>query len=234
MRISPVILLFASLLAIPAGLCGQDDIQQAEKEEMPQKYTRALMTNPLTTLWGTVPLTAEYRLCYLFINSQKQASELSFSYLGRGPLLGILEQDSVYQNRDIHFIVRGFRFQAEQKFYIPALSNQLISDGDYAPFGIYIAPHLSYASVKFSSKYFNLYDIYIAVSQFNVNMKAGMQFRILGRFTADFFGGLGYKNNVWAQHYSSTNIQRLDLDEIPGFYKGHLKIMLGFNAGILF
>ena len=224
------------MIFVPDNPATAQEMKETVKTEIknPRAGLRALKTNPFILFWGTIPFTAEYRLCYEFVNSQSQASELIFSYLGRSPFLSLLEQDSLWQKNNLHFVVSGFRFQAEQKFYIHSLSVEVLSQDEYAPFGFYIAPHLSYATARFSSKYLNLYDIYIAVSQFNINLKMGAQFRIMNRFTVDCFGGIGYKNNVWAQHYSNINIKRISLEDIPKVYSGHVKILLGLNAGFTF
>lgn len=207
---------------------GQDTVQKALPEP-PQKITRVIKSNPLAIIWGAIPFTSEYRLNYEFIASRNQSSQVSYSFLGKSPILSLME-DTLFP---IPVIVRGFRFQASHRFFLNDMMEALGFDDGYAPNGFYISPHVSYATARFTPKFFNTQDIYLRISHFNVNLLGGFQL-IVDNICFEVFTGLGYKNNSWIARYSPTVVQNLSLDDASPYYRGPVKLNLGFNIGIGF
>ena len=165
---------------------------QAQDEEIinPQAVNTIIKTNPLTILWGSIPLTAEYRVMVEQTSSKNQSDQIGISYLGKSPVLKLFEDSTEDSNL---LIVRGFRFQASHKFYINKLGDLLgLPFSEYAPHGLYISPHLSYSTAKFSTKFLNSRDVFIRITHFNVNFLVGYQL-IHDFWALDFFVGLGYK-----------------------------------------
>ena len=117
--------------------------------DSPQAVTTVLKSNPFSVVWGPFPFTAEYKLGYEITTSARQSSQLTISYLGKSPIFSLLESDFAnQQSNDIKFVFRGSRSQASQRFFLPGLADAFCLGGsDYAPEGLYIAPHISYGTV---------------------------------------------------------------------------------------
>ncbi len=176
-----------------------------------------LKTNPFVFPIGTIPITSEFRLAYETVLSQRSSIQISGSYLGKGIILTIAEAGSV---PPIVLKVRGFRFQAEYKYYLLNHKDQTI-----APEGLYIALQYSYSRAKVTEKNNVLQDKSDLIIYSNYCLKSG--FQIINKNLAfDPFIGIGFRDNVWKEYYISKK----------GFevYPGPLKILLGFNAGWAF
>lgn len=195
----------------------------------PQRVRNVIKTNPLMMIWGPVMLTSEIRLMNEIVTSKKQAVQIGFSYYGKSPLLLMVENDSVYTNNNsVKLAIQGFRFQLQNKFYL--------SNKGYSPKGFYVSPHLSYSSVKFSTKFFSQYDNFIQITQFDINLLAGIQF-IKRHFAFDLFWGVGYKRNIWTEFQSPNSIRNIPPpDNMPfaNLYKSPFKFTIGFNVGAAF
>jgi len=196
----------------------------------PQAVNTVIKTNPLAILWGSIPFTAEYRVMIELTSAKNQSDQIGISYLGKSPVLKLFE-DSI---EDLNLlIVRGIRFQASHKFYINKLGDLLgLPFSEYAPHGLYISPHLSYSTAKFSTKFFNSRDVFIKGTHFNINLLFGYQL-IRDFWALDFFAGLGYKKNSWIEHYQQ-NPAPINTSEFGEFYNSPVKLNLGFNAGLVF
>jgi len=144
---------------------------------------------------------------------------MSFSYLGKGPVLFYIEELLKSQGDNINLVGSGFGFQAWHKFYL----------GKYSPKGLYLAPQVSYAIGRVSEKRLNQYDLYLQWTHASINMLMGAQILIADKAAIDFYWGLGYKQNSLIYHESATNFTYLD-DELPGIYTFPVK----FNAGVHF
>lgn len=215
-----------TLLLVLYSLASYTQIYEDKEAVLSQKKTRATFkTNPFAMLVGPVILTAEYRLSYETVLSENQSLQIGGSLLGKSFYLKMIEEnDSAYKANNIRFVVSGYRFQLTYK-YFPG-------DIDTAPAGWYIAPHFSYSSAKFTTQQLNLYDEYIKAIYVNYNLIIGYQILISEKLALDMFCGLGYRDNGWHEHYNQTNYP-LDASEFM-LYNGHLKLILGFNAGVAF
>lgn len=205
---------------------------QAQDEEIinPQAVNNIIKTNPLAILWGSIPLTAEYRVMIELTSSRNQSNQIGISYLGKSPVLKLFE-DSIEELNLL--IVRGIRFQASHKFYINKLGDLLgLPYSEYAPHGLYISPHLSYSTAKFSTKFLNSQDVFIKGTHFNVNLLAGYQL-IRDFWALDFFAGLGYKKNTWIEQDQQNSIN-INTSDFGKFYNSPVKLNLGFNVGVVF
>lgn len=183
-----------------------------------------LKTNPFTIVQGPIPFASEYRLAYEHVTSERGAIQISGSYLAKG-FMEVLAEASV--SPPVNLKIRGYRFQAEYKYYLIKRK-----DGLNAPRGIYIAPVFSYAHVKITDKSNVLQDEYYAITYTNYCLKFGIQI-IKKNLAFDPFIGLGYRNNIWQEHFNNTT-SLMKKDDIPFYSDYPVKILLGFNAGWAF
>ena len=195
----------------------------------PQRVRNVIKTNPLVMLWGSVLLTSEIRLMNELVTARKQSTQVGFSYYGKSPIWLLIENDTTLSgNATIKLAIKGYRFQVQQKFYL--------NGKGYSPKGFYVSPHLSYSSVRLSTKFFNQYDNFIRITQFDLNLLAGIQ-AIKSNFAFDFFWGVGYKKNLWTQFLSPNKISNTNPPNDTAFgrfYNSPVKISLGFNIGAAF
>ena len=174
-------------------------------------------------VWGSIPLTSEFMAVYEFVSSPQQASQVGLSYIGKSPVLRLLK-DSIPEINEL--TANGVRFQLSHRFYI-------IKSYDYAPHGFYLSPHISYATVKISTKQLNSIDQYIRVTHFSLSALAGWQWIYSNDLTFDIFCGVGYKDNFWEEHDSQKTLS-LNTDDNGDWYNGPVKLTFGILAGIAF
>ena len=205
-------------------------ILKATAQDFPEHRILA-KTNPLATIWGPIPFTAEYRLMGEFVYSRNLSSQLGFSVLSKSPILTIIE-DSVQTDYDLPLVVNGFRVQASGKYYLNELLYKLRWGRNMvAPEGYYLGPHVSYSTAKFSDRYWRNYDVYLRISHFNVNLMAGYQFVLDGGIVLDCYVAGGWKKNWWQEKGLSGQVTAVDPEELSAFYRGNLSLFLGFNIG---
>ncbi|MBL4658600.1 MAG: hypothetical protein JKX73_11405 [Flavobacteriales bacterium] len=217
------ILLTLSVRTVWAQRGVSDSLMNRASMEYPLEYTGVFKTNPLSMLWGSIPLTAEFVALYEFVSAPQQSSQVGISYISKSPILKVFE-DTI---QDLKLLtINGVRLQLSHRLYF-------LSQYDFAPRGLYFAPQISYATVKVSTKHYSSRDVYIRVTQFNANMLIGWQWINGGDYTIDVFTGLGYKDNIWEGHDSQTTI-RIDNDEFGGYYSSNFKFSIGFHLGIAF
>lgn len=199
---------------------------------MPQWPSAIFKTNPVIWLWSDVPLTAEYRLAFEYINGQHESTEIAISYLGKSPLLKMFEEEL---GEDIaNLRVFGFRIQASHRFFLNDLFPNLDhTHTNYSPQGIYIAPHFSLASARITTRYLGARQVFMELTHFSANVLIGRQYFYSDHYTLDVFGGLGYKRNTWKEH-DQQNVLTFDPGDTSGYYFSPIKIIIGFNMGIYF
>jgi hypothetical protein len=182
-----------------------------------------IKTNPLTIIQGSIPFTAEYRLILEHMLGNKSSIQIGGSYLGKSPLQVYNEANST---DPVRLIVKGYRFQAEFRYYISGFINDKT-----APEGFYVAPSFSLSHAKFTNRYYNTYNEYISFDYTNYCLKAGYQL-MDNTLTLDFFTGIGYRNNILVDKINSP----AQANKIKDFevYHGPLKLLLGFNMGYAF
>jgi hypothetical protein len=203
-----------------------------EKPVFPQSISLILKTNPLPILWGPIPLTSEFRLISELTVAHNQTNSIAISFLGKSPFVYIME-DITNQQGQTKLLIRGMRFQMTHKIFINGILNDLgLRMPEYAPEGIYFAPHFSYSTAKFTNRYMNLHDIYIRATYVNINLLGGYQVKVIDKLILDMFTGMGYKKNNWIE-YAPPNITTIDFDDIPFVYSP-FKFYLGFNIGYAF
>ena len=189
----------------------------------PQKVSSVLKLNPFLILWGTIPLSAEYRLVVEFTTSAHQSTQIGVSYIDKSPLL-MLFADSAGDSKQL--IIRGGRFELSHRFFIN-------DKGKYAPRGFYFSPHISYASARLTTKYANQLGYYINITQFNISALAGFQWLLGGKFAINVFSGWGYKSNKITEHAPQQSIA-YDGEEIFPNYNSPVKFTLGMYVGWAF
>ena len=218
------VLLFLKLMLSHIGLAqglDKDSLIQRASEEYPVEYEGVLKTNPLSMLWGSIPLTAEFMVLYEFVTAPQQASQVGISYIGKSPVLKAFE-DTV---PDLKLLtISGVRLQLSHRFYF-------WESYDFAPRGLYLSPHISYATAKVSTKHFNSQDVFVRINQFNLNALIGWQWIYNRDYTLEVFSGLGYKDNFWEIHDAQNTIS-LANDDLGKWYTGSVKLSFGFYFGI--
>ena len=197
-------------------------------ERNKHKTNVIIKTNPLSMIWGSVPLTSEFRIIVESAISRNQSLQIGASYLGKSPVLFAQEKtDSNLVNNHIKFVVYGYRIQLSYKFY---LTNNLFYYS--APKGLYVSPLFSYSSANFTDKYLKTFKNYINATYINYNLIFGYQNIIKDKFTYDIFSGAGYRQNKWYDHFSQS-YKSLNDDDLY-LLKKHLNIIFGFNIGWMF
>lgn len=206
---------------------------QVPRFDSPQKITTVLKSNPFSILWGPIPFTAEYKLGYEITTSSKQSSQLSFSYLGKSPLFSVVESSfSAQQGQDINFVFRGFRFQGSQRFWAHGFAENFGLGGyDFAPEGLYFAPHISYSTVTISNQFLNVYDVYLRGSHFNINLHMGYQLSLGDHLMVEAFAGLGYKRNWWVERLPAAGVRGVDTEEFGALYNSPMRFSVGYTIG---
>ena len=202
-------------------LPAKDTIAKTTSIHYPIEYKGVFKTNPLMPLWGSIPLTAEYMGLYEFVTSPQQTSQIGLSYLTRSPVLKLFE-DTVTDIKTV--IINGIRGQVSHRFY-------LLESYFYAPKGLYLSPHISYATVKVSTKYLQSMDAYWRITHFNMNLLMGWQWIKSNALTFDVFVGMGYKENTWEEHHGQKTTT-VDTDDMGNWYNRNSKISIGFYLGI--
>jgi hypothetical protein len=183
-----------------------------------------LKTNPFTIVQGPIPYVSEFRLAYEHVTSERTSIQISGSYLAKGFMLLISEAAT---SPPINLKVLGYRFQAEFRYYLIKRKKEIC-----APTGIYIAPLFSYSNARISNKSNVLQDEYYNITYTNYCLKFGIQI-IKNNLAFDPFVGLGYRDNIWQEHFNNaTNV--MNKKDIPFYSNNPLKILLGFNAGWAF
>ena len=214
------ILSFIFLISITANAQFIQDYENVKKEF--SKKT-VLKTNPFALFCGSIPIASEYRLAFEKVMSNSISLQISGSYLGKGPLLTMVEAiDTI----PVFFVLKGYRIQFEVKYYL----NDPFSNKK-APDGFYIAPAYSYSYAKFSSRSLNTQNKYRAFKYTFYCLKFGYQ-KTYNNLAIDFFTGAGYRDNIYTD-YTTSNSFNIDLKDTRP-YEGPLKILLGFNIGWAF
>jgi len=233
-----LLILFFSLSA--CSLFSQDTIEQPDtvpdfREELSQRRTNVIKTNPIALFFGCIPYyTAEARLVNETVVSLYQSVYFGVSYLFKGPMLLIAEQDTAYNPDGIKTRVTGWRVQAGYKFYVNGWNQTKRKKmRGLAPRGLYFSPHISYATAKLYTNYSKSVGVYLRFNFFNVDLQAGYQL-IAGKwFALDAFTGFGYMKNDVIYHEKASSYQ-IDSSEDGYFYNSNFKIVFGFNMGVAF
>lgn len=221
MRLKAKLLLL--LLVLPAfAVQAQTADTAAGKPLNPQFIKHVIKTNPVPILWASIPFTSEFRYVQEVPIARYQSLQLGFSYLGKSVILTLIENAARHKNEP-RVVVSGFRVQFSHRYYFTEL--------DYAPVGLYIGPHISYSTAKFSTRYGMIFNNYLQGTHYNINLIGGVQMPIED-VMVDIYAGLGYKKNTWESH-SSSNVISMDLTDSK-LYNSPVKITLGFNVGLAF
>src|SRR5690606_24054352 len=99
--------------------------------------------------------------------------------------------------------------------------------------GLYISPHASIIDVRVTTRAASRFNNYIRLQMLDVNLRTGIQFKVIENFYFDFFTGLGYKDNSFLLFNGNTSTP-LDTEGLEYIFNSNLKINLGFNFGLRF
>lgn len=200
-------------------------LKPKEKEVIPYPQQPAIIkTNPFAILWGPIFYTAEYKLLLEMPTSRRQSFQVGLSYLGKSPVISLLERNMHPSQR---MTITGFRIQIAQRFYI-------VRKKYGSPFGFYFSPTASFSSanITIGKSSANRKNESLNVTHFNTTLLIGVQVGRGKKITADVFGGVGYKRNTWiyqpSYYYRSIPPNIKDMGE---FYNSSLKLTLGFSIG---
>jgi len=191
------------------------------KEDFPKK--NILKTNPFAIFQGSIPGAAEYRLGLEHVMGDKYSIQISGSYLGKGCAYTLIE---AMDTTPIQYIVKGFRVQAEIRYYL----NNAFSKRK-APKGFYFAPTYSYSHAKITDRFYNSKNAYISYTFTYYGGKLGFQM-VSNNLAFDIFIGAGYRDNIVVD-YLTSKPQQVD-EKDYSIYTGHLKILFGLNFGYAF
>jgi len=205
------------------------------KRQMAKRVTNVLKTNPIALLYGCIPgYTAEARLVNETAVSLYQTVFIGASYLFKGLPLVLAEQDSAQNPSGVKLKVNGWRVQAGYKFYINGfMAHKRKKMTGLAPRGLYVGPHISYATARFTTNYAKSIGVYYRINFFNVDIQTGYQLIAGKHFALDVFTGLGYMKNDIIYYEKSTSYN-VDTEEDGYFYNSNLKFVFGFNLGYAF
>lgn len=190
------------------------------------EYSLTLKISPQHFLWGGLPLTGEYGLHLERRITARTAIEGSLAYLGKGLLLLSAEAEETYSGNTPVLGITGFRAQGSYRFYINTREKNT---------GLFIAPHLSFASAKYYEKYSSASspdDGFVQGMHTDYSGIMGMRW-VMGRLSLETFAGAGYRSKHWlTKDYTGVNI--LSREDITDIYiiNEPLVIKLGFRIGI--
>lgn len=220
------------LWTFPLSVWSQGDTSLPEPRQHPDKIVKS---NPLTTIWGTLPFTAQYRLGVERILGREMTTQLDISYLGKSPLLRLVE-DSLFQRtgRRYNFRVSGWSIRLWYKWYLTGLMDEgrlPRNGGDYAPWGYYISAYFSHSYAHLRPRSLNnAGPIDLRMRHTNVNLVIGQQYLVLDRVSMDVWLGLGWKQNTWHRKDHHNRIHRVPQDEMM-FYGGDYRLSTGLSIG---
>lgn len=217
-----IILFYFSSLLVSA----QNEKKPENVDLLKNRQKSVLKTGAFCSLWGSIPLTSEYRLVYEIPTSSQSSAQIGISYLGKNFWLWPMMDTILQANPQASQItVNGFRFQMAFKYYFVK--------GQLAPEGLYIGPFLSYSMATVGTTYSNLYQSYLKAVFMNANLILGYQYIYLDNIAFDFYVGLGYKQNSLVEYQSGQLIKRYDLSEYQ-IFPTPVKVVMGLNVGIAF
>jgi len=188
------------------------------------QFDYIVSTNPLIMLWGSVPLSSEYRIMSEIRTGNKTSVNIGGAYLGKGLFFHM--QDKAYNSIAVSsFALRGYRVQVMYKFYL--------SDWDTPPDGVYIGPYFSLAEAKLSYRQGRIANDYTLIRQRNYSFVLGYQYEAFNGFCWDMFVGIGYKDNEWIEYPTTNRFVSIPQSDMPEFYNSHIKYVIGLNIGYL-
>ena len=199
-----------------------------------QPYHVVLKTNPLNMLVGCIPFTSEYKVQNEYTILPHQSVQFGISYLGKGLLLKMAENAANRRPKnksEINYYAKGFNIQYAHRFYLNNKKNE--SSNQYAPFGFYCGPMISFARAKIGIKNNTLSNNYIMASNIQICWMGGYQNSLSDRFIFDVYLGMGYKNNQLTEYNSRRGRKTLPIKDVP-FYGNNFKLILGVSLGFAF
>lgn len=218
---TPIIALFCLLIYQVAG---QDSILKVMKSSYPIHPQNILKSNPMRILWGSIPLTSEYRINYETVMSKNTSQEIAISLYGKTPFLNANNANGGAAITNLR--CEGLRFQYAYRFYLKGINRFLPPDG------YYISPHFSYATARFYDKTQpRQRRDYIQVEHFDVNIFVGRQFVINRNLIFEIYAGGGYKKNRWFESYANGVRRQVSIIDFD-YYNSNYRLHLGFNFGL--
>ncbi len=191
-----------------------------------------LKVNPMSVLFGPIPLTSEYGLRFEMVVNHRFTYQLGAGYLNKTLILqSALVEDTVQSIwDDFHF--PGVRVQGEVRYYfVKARSGKNLNDY-LSPSGLYIALHASYATATFKAKTVTLPKE--EWTNLTVSVLVGAQLIQKESVGIDAYFGLGYKNNTatftdYRSRTRNTDISDVYQDGLGAYLTSPIKVNLGCN-----
>lgn len=228
MNISKGIFIFLFLLAGNRHLLLASDGDTLKLQPVSTKklYYQPVVvkTSPTALLWGGVfPFTSELRFMIEATSSRTQSEQVSISYLTSNFFLATVAALS-----NVKLKASGWRLQYAHKFY-------LIRKKKFAPYGLYVAPLVSYSNANVYLGRNSYYKKeYLDFRHFNINAIVGVQIGKFHRVTMDSYFGLGYRKNRVYAHYSNGNTVPYNTADLGELYNLSLNAVFGINLGYSF
>ena len=204
------------------GLVISQDFGNNEYNQYSNVNSLVIKFQPYQFYYGSLPLVGEYGLIVEKKIGQKSSLVVEAAYLANGLFYLSLYADSLKAAGDDRITMNGVRVQLSYRFYLTRKE---------FPEGLFIAPHVSYATCKYSTVQQKILDNYLQGIHIDYSAIAGWQFT-RGRFALDSFIGLTYRDRRWVEKYSK-NVNLIDEEEIKEMYifNSTIRPKFGFSLG---
>ncbi len=231
--------IFVWFFLLGGGLFAQQNDYYGEytteelKELDKNSYLFIARTNLLGFLIGPIPIGAEYRIGAEFRTVKSQSVNAAVSFLGKS-FLGLLGDAVLGSTAYSDVKMLGWRVQAGYRFYIGKKDRP--RDFFMNPkqrFGLFVEPHIDYSSIRFNDKASFSQGRYYSITHFNATANIGIQMKWGKRIIADFFAGMGYKNNFWIDH-TVTPAVPIDDNGQTDYYNSNFIFTIGTTLGYIF
>lgn len=183
---------------------------------------------PMAVLASQIPGTGELRGGLEVVLSHKVTAQVNAGYLYKSPLFPLIYADTSGLWNAFKF--PGYRFQGQARYYYLKLNNQKTLSQVFAPSGLYIALHASYAQASLIPKVSFLRFPRVDFSHVNITSLMGLQLLYRDQLGVDLFCGLGYKQNTVVAFDFFGNKTVIPATTFGGdFYASPVKVMAGIG-----
>jgi len=192
-----------------------------------QKYNKLVKFQPGKFFYGSLPLVGEYGFALERKIDMKFSMQGEAAYLGNGLLyLVVYNNDtSMKSANEPRMTMNGFRVQGSLRYYFTKKA---------APEGLFIAPHFSYATCKYSTTALKNKGQYIQATHIDYSLIAGWQHVYNDKISFEIFFGATYRNKTWVDK-SLNGTKVLNTDDIKGMYlfQSNIRPKFGMTLGFV-
>ena len=183
-------------------------------------YSMIVKVSPQHFFWGGINMTGEYGFYAERQITNKSSLQAGLAFVGKGLMLLSMEADTAINTQSSGLGMKGFRIQGSYRFYLNRKDRNN---------GLYVAPHLSFASAKMYDK-LNSNNFYQIIHT-DLSLIAGYRWQF-GNFSMETYAGGGLRNKKWVENIGGGAIA-LSQAEVDEAYviQGPYVIKLGFLVG---